>query len=163
MNIDCGVKSCMRIVGSLIFCLGMMFSMQVFSSDDKASTKGSCPIAGHVTSNPAKCWNTAGCKPYQISVNKYKCVNAWREVEGLAKDELPDDETEIISYQEFDILEEKNERSRNQCLVMCTAKSSLTGDWTRCGWGRAPTCDQARRGARYGCMRTGWKTPYRCN
>lgn len=49
-----------------------------------------------------------------------------------------------------------------QCVYICKARSSLTGEWTLCGWGKSESCPQAELGARQGCRMTNWRLPYNC-
>jgi hypothetical protein len=57
-----------------IIVISLLISNKNYAHGDEASSTASCAIIGTVTSNPSVCWNSPGCKPYQISVDKYRCV-----------------------------------------------------------------------------------------
>jgi hypothetical protein len=59
------------------------------------------------------------------------------------------------------VMDDKDKRG-NQCVYVCKAKSSLTGELTVCGWGKSDSCSEAELGARQGCRMSGWSPPYTC-
>ena len=70
-----------KLAGVIIMALGATSTLADKQKmlSESTTAKSGCPIAGLVTQNPAKCWNTSGCKPVQVSLDDYKCVNASRE------------------------------------------------------------------------------------
>lgn len=153
------------------FCTGLtLLALMLFLSAPPLALSHDCGGCKHThtTDTYSTCDKTnVACK---IDGQDGKCKQYTRKCvceknKPAAKDKAETKEAKLEAGTEFGgvprVLDDKETR-KFQCVYVCKAKSSLTGEITVCGWGKSESCSQAELGARQGCRRTYWKPPYYC-